>query len=174
MEQTGWCVITGAPCSGKTSVIGELQRRGHRSVDEVARSFIDTELGKGRSLGEIKADILSFEREILERKLSIEATLPTDELIFLDRAVPDSIAYFLLEGLDPVEPLSKSRIFRYRKIFLFDRLQLERDRARSEDDAKAGRIDSLLENAYRRLGYDVVRIPVLPVVQRADLVLKIL
>jgi predicted ATPase len=172
MEQTDWCVITGAPCSGKTSVVRELQRRGHRIVDEVARSFIDAELAKGRSLKEIKADVLSFERDILKRKLDIETTLPADELVFLDRAVPDSIAYFLLEGLDPVEPLMKGRIFRYRRIFLFDRLLIEHDRVRSENDAMAARIDSLLENAYRSLEYDVLRIPVLPVAQRTDYILR--
>ena len=174
MKQTDWGVITGAPCSGKTSVVRELQRRGHRCVDEVARSFIDEELGKGRSLRGIKADVLSFEREILKRKLDTEVMLPTDELIFLDRAVPDSIAYFIFEGLPPAEPLSRSRIFRYRRIFLFDRLLLERDRVRSENDAMAARIDFLLENAYRRLGYDIVRIPVLPITQRTDYVLKYL
>lgn len=30
-------VVTGAPCSGETSVVRELQRRGHRDVKEVAR-----------------------------------------------------------------------------------------------------------------------------------------
>jgi len=172
MEQTGWCVITGAPCSGKTSVVRELQKRGHRVVDEVARSFINSELEKGRSLREIKADVPSFERAILHRKLDIETSLPPDETIFLDRAVPDSIAYFIVEGLDPAEPLIKSRVFRYRKIFLFERLLLEFDHVRSENDAIAARIEDLLENAYRRLGYDVLRIPVLPVPQRTDYILR--
>ncbi|MBW2239191.1 MAG: AAA family ATPase [Deltaproteobacteria bacterium] len=34
MQQTNWHVITGAPCSGKTSVICELERRGHPVVHE--------------------------------------------------------------------------------------------------------------------------------------------
>ena len=172
MEQTGWCVITGAPCSGKTSVVIELQRRGYRIVDEVARSIIDDEMEKGRSLREIKTDVLSFERRILKRKLDLETTLPSDELVFLDRAIPDSIAYFLFEGLDPAEPLLKSRMFRYRRIFLFDRLLLEYDRVRSEDNEMAARIDSLLESAYRRLDYDILRIPVLPVARRTDYILR--
>lgn len=172
MEQTGWIVITGAPCSGKTSVVRELQNRGHRVVDEVARSFIDIEKERGRSLREIKTDVLSFERAILYRKLDIETSLPIDETIFLDRAIPDSIAYFMVEDLDPAEPLMKSRMYRYRRIFLFERLLLEYDRVRTENDAIAARIDNLLESAYRRLGYDVLRIPVLPVKQRTDYILR--
>ncbi len=172
MEQTEWCVITGAPCSGKTSVIRELQQRGHRIVDEVARSLIDGELKQGRSLIEIKRDVLAFERTILCRKLGIESALPTDELIFLDRAIPDSIAYFIFEGLDPSEPLLESRIFRYRRVFLFDRLILENDRVRAEDEAMAAAIDGLLERAYRDLGYAVRRVPVMPVADRVDDVLE--
>jgi predicted ATPase len=171
MKQTGWCVITGAPCSGKSAVVNELRRRGHRIVEEVARSMINEEMERGRSLVEIKADILAFERGILRRKLAIEAALPIAELIFLDRAIPDSIAYFTLEGLDPAEPLQKSRLFRYHRIFLFERLQFMQDPIRSENGAIATRIENLLADVYHHLGYDVVRIPVMPIGERADQVL---
>lgn len=174
MVQTKWCVITGAPCSGKTSVVRELHRRGHQVVNEVARLFINKELDKGRSLKEIKANVLFFERAILYLKLDIEKTLPVNKRIFFDRAVPDSIAYFIIEGLDPLEPLKRSRELKYQNIFLFDRLQLEHDRVRAENDAKAAEIDFLLENAYHRLGYNVVRIPIMPVNQRTDYLLRYL
>ena len=36
---TRWAVVTGAPCSGKTSVIGELARR-HRLLDDVDRHVV--------------------------------------------------------------------------------------------------------------------------------------
>jgi predicted ATPase len=39
--KTNWYVITGAPCSGKTSVIRELEKRGYRVVHEVARAYIE-------------------------------------------------------------------------------------------------------------------------------------
>ena len=172
MKQTEWCVITGAPCSGKTSVIRELQNRGHHVIEEVARLFINEQLDKGRTLEEIKTDVLLFEKAILYRKLDIEKTLPTNERIFFDRAVPDSIAYFLIEDLDPLESFEKSRTHRYRSIFLFDRLALENDRVRSENDKKAEKIDFLLEDAYRRLGYEILRIPVMPVQNRTDSILN--
>jgi predicted ATPase len=172
MKQTEWCVITGAPCSGKTSVIRELQHRGYQVVEEAARRYINGQLKKGRTLQEIKADVLLFEKTILYRKLDLENTLPPNKPIFLDRAVPDSIAYYIAEGLNPSESLAKSRIHRYRYIFLFDRLRLESDRVRSENEEKADKIDILLEDAYRRLGYDVLRIPVMPVKKRTDNVLS--
>ncbi len=169
---TNWCVITGAPCSGKTSVIEGLAHRGYPVVHEAARSFIDSQLAKGPSLGEIKADILTFERGILLEKVRIEKKLPKDRLVFLDRAVPDSIAYFQLEGLDIEEPLKCSQSLKYRNVFLFDRLTFETDPVRSEDQALAARIDGLLAESYAMLGYAVIRVPVLTVDQRIDFVLR--
>lgn len=117
-------VITGVPCSGKTSVIEGLARRSFNVVPEAARAYIDSRLNLGYALKEIKSDILSFERHILLAKVRIESKLSKSQTVFLDRATPDSIAYFQLEGLDWKEPLAYSRMLRYKKIFLFDQLAL--------------------------------------------------
>ncbi len=65
MQDTNWQVITGAPCSGKTSVINKIEQRGIHVIHEVARSYIDQQMGKGLRLDQIKADVLHFERHIL-------------------------------------------------------------------------------------------------------------
>ena len=169
--QTNWYVITGAPCSGKTSVIEGLADRGHRVVREVARAFIDRQLAEGLALSEIKADILAFERKILLEKVRIENELPGSQTVFLDRAVPDSIAYFQIEGLDIAEPLRYSQSARYRKVFLFERLTFEKDRVRSENHALANRIEGLLAKSYAMLGYKVIGVPLLTIDQRIDFVL---
>ena len=172
MRITNCYVITGAPCSGKTSVISEFERLGYRVVHEVARSYIDEKLKKGKSLEEIKADELYFERHILHQKVDIESFLPENEIIFLDRAVPDSIAYFKLAGLDYKEPLNKSNLLRYKKIFILQRLVFEKDRVRSEDDAQAAALERLLEESYQNLGYKPMRIPLRPVRERVDFILQ--
>jgi predicted ATPase len=82
-QDTNWYVITGAPSSGKTSVIRELEGLGYRVVHEVARAYTEEELKKGRKLDEIKADALTFEQHILDRKIGIETSLPKDAVIFL-------------------------------------------------------------------------------------------
>jgi len=168
---TRWCVITGAPCSGKTAVISELARRGFRVVPEAARSFIDVELKKGRCLAEIKSDPARFEGHIFRTKLGIEARLPVHGRLFLDRALPDSIAYYRLEGLDPAEPRRYSRRVRYSRVFLFEPIEFTKDPVRSEDAETAARIERLIEEAYNELGYTIVRVPLLPVTKRTDFVL---
>lgn len=170
-RKTNWYVITGAPSSGKTSVINGLARRGYKVVPETARAYINGRLASGHTLTEIKTDILAFERHILMEKVRIERGLSKSETIFLDRAIPDSIAYFQLEGLDEQEPIQCSHILRYQQIFLFDRLTFEKDNVRSENQAVAARIETLLHRSYADLGYDVIRVPVLPVDQRIEFVL---
>lgn len=164
-------VITGAPSSGKTSVIEGLARRGFKVVPEAARAYIDSQLNLGYTLKEIKSDILSFERHILMKKVRTEKKLSKTQLVFLDRAIPDSIAYFQLEGLDWREPLAYSRMHQYKKIFLFDPLAFEKDSVRSEDPVLAAQIEALLEKCYLDLNYPIIRVPALPIDERIDFVL---
>jgi predicted ATPase len=172
LRQTNWCIITGAPCSGKTAVINEIERRGIRVINEVARAYIDRQLRKGLQLRQIKTDALQFERHILHEKVRIQASLSTAATIFFDRGVPDSIAYFKLEGLDPAEPLRYSQNLRYRRIFFFERLDFLRDDVRSENEKIAASLNDLLIEAYLQIGYDIEMVPAMPVKNRADLILK--
>ena len=105
------------------------------------------------------------------RKIEIESHLPADECVFLDRAVPDSIAYFRFEGLDSSEPEQLSRLVRYCRVFFFDRLQFTRDAVRSENEGSANTLEGLIEVSYRQLGYDLIRVPVMPVAERTRWVL---
>jgi predicted ATPase len=172
MQQTNWHVITGAPCSGKTAVIRELEQLGHQVVHEVARAYIDERLQYGETIAQIKADILSFEHHILYKKITIEQSLPKEETVFLDRAVPDSIGYYILEGLDPYDPIQKSQLWRYKKIFFLDRIPFKKDPVRSEDDKIASRLDRLLEESYRMLGYEIIFVPLMSLSDRVDFILK--
>jgi predicted ATPase len=172
MRLTNWQVITGAPCSGKTAVIEELARRGYPVVPETARAIIDAQLKAGRRLEDIRADAHQFENRVFEAKLELESRLPDGQLTFLDRALPDSIAYFELEGLDPHRPREAGRRFRYGGVFLFERLVFVKDRVRTEDASAAAEIERRLTAVYRELGYAPVRVPLMPVTERADWVLS--
>jgi len=171
MRSTNWHVITGAPCSGKTTVIRKLEKLGYRVVHEVARAYIDAEINRGKSLDQIKSDVPAFERHILDEKAKIESSLPEKATLFLDRAIPDSIAYFELEGLDPSDPIEKSHAARYQTIFFFERLMFEKDAVRSEDDIMAARLDRLLKESYQMLGYEIIQVPMMPVEKRVDFIL---
>ncbi len=167
-----WYVITGAPCSGKTSVICEIEQRGYLTVPEVARAVIEEKLAEGLSLAQIKKDELAFERYILHQKIAAESLLPPQQIVFFDRGIPDSIAYFKLAGLDPSEPLASSRQTRYKKIFLLERLPFKKDQVRVEDDVMAEKLEKLIAESYSALGHTVTRIPVSSVMERTETILK--
>ena len=173
MHQTRWYVITGAPCAGKTSVIRELERRGYPVVEETARAYIEERLAAGETLAAIRADELAFESEILRRKVHLEAALSPGRPTFLDRAVPDSTAYFMAAGLDTAPCERPSRRVRYAGVFLLERLRLDADPVRIEDDRAAARLEGLIAEVYRRLGYTPIRVPRWPVPQRVDHILEL-
>jgi predicted ATPase len=172
VRETNWHVITGAPCSGKTTIIQELKNLGYRVIHEIARAYIEAQINNGNTLDQIKSDLPAFQRHILYEKVKIEKNLPPDQIIFMDRAVPDSIAYFKCAGLGIDEPLSLSKHVRYKKIFLFERFDFRRDNVRLEDNQEAALLERLLVESYERLGYEPVMVPHLTVQERTDLILK--
>ena len=173
-KQTNWIVITGAPSSGKTSVIDELMRCGYHAQPEAARMWIENALQSGLSLQQINNDIAAKQRGIIQTGLALHAAIPIDQLTFMDRGIPDSIAYLRLARLDTAEAQKSAMIYHYRAVFIFDRLPVVRDDVRSESDEVAAKLDVLLEEDYRLLGYSPVRVPVMPVAERANFMLKTL
>jgi len=171
MRPTQWIAITGAPCSGKTAVIDALSRRGFRVVPEAARAIIDRRLKAGKSLAAIRSDPLALQRAVLASKRESERALPVSATVFWDRGLPDGLAYYRLHGLDADEVRRHCR-YRYRHVFILDRLPMRLDPVRSEDDATARQLERLLTAAYGELGYRPTRVPLLTIDQRIDFILS--
>ena len=57
--QTRWHVITGAPCSGKSTLIGQLAGRGSHTAAEAGRQYFERELATGRRIEEIRREMRS-------------------------------------------------------------------------------------------------------------------
>ncbi|HEV2516135.1 MAG TPA: ATP-binding protein [Devosia sp.] len=169
---TNWHVITGGPSSGKTTMILLLAQRGYRTTIEHARHLIDTQRVTGRTVAEIRANQREFQRAVLLMQLKQEQALDPDELCFLDRALPDSLAYYRYLELEPVpELLTALKTASYRKVFALDLLPLARDYARTESALAQRQIHELLIEVYEELGYVVERVPVLEVEPRLAFIL---
>ncbi len=170
--QTAWCVFTGVPCSGKSTTLNALKSLGYKCVPEAARDHIEKELAKGHTLAEIRRDEGAFQIELIKIKLAIESGLLPQEVIFLDRAIPDSISYLKIAGLDPGPAIKAAQTFHYNHVFIFDPLPFQADGVRTENDQTISVLDKQLDQDYRDLGYDVIHIPVMPVQARLDLILQ--
>jgi predicted ATPase len=171
--QTNWHVITGASCSGKTTLINQLAERGYRTVPEAGRQYVEQELAKGYMLEQIRADLAVFTRRIYTMMLNQERNLPVGEVAFLDRALPDSFSFFRYAGIDPNDILADCLYFRYASVFILDRLPYKRDGVRAGGDPTAKYFDAWIERDYLAFGYDVVRVPVLQPAERLAFVLDL-
>lgn len=169
-----WFVVTGAPSSGKTTVLLELEKQGHSWIPEAARTFIDSEIAKGKTIKQIRADEILFQKKVFQMKEKIEKKLIVEKTTFFDRAIPDTIAYMLFNKYKSIDPyiVKGTQQSKYKKVFLFERLPFEQDYARTEDTSQLYRLELLLELVYKKLNMPVVRVPVLPIPQRVQFVLK--
>ena len=74
--------------------------------------------------------------------------------------------------MNPNEILPDCFQHRYASVFMLDRLPYQQDGIRAGDDASAAYFDSWMERDYSALGYNVVRVPVLPPEGRLAFVLE--
>lgn len=173
MHTSPWYVLTGGPCSGKTTLINELKDRGYSVLPESARTIIAAQLAQGKTIEQIVADTLSFEHAIIGHQLELQAEASATDVVFFDRAVPDNIAYYRKFGLEldqVVQDAAKAQ--RYRKIFLLDMIDFVSDIERYETPEEALALHKGIRRAYEELGYEITEVPVLPVSERADFVLE--
>ena len=99
--------------------------------------------------------------------------MKVDETLFLDGALPSSLAYYRVFGLDPNEILQDCFRHRYAAVFILDPLPFQLDDERVEKIAShAAYIDEWQSRDYRALRYNIVRVPVLPPQERLAFVLE--
>lgn len=161
MVKTRWIVITGAPCSGKSTVIDYLKKCNFQVVSEVAQDYIDEQ--KKLGLKPWETDLQKFQDEIYTRQLKAEQDLlnsnQAENVIFIDRALPDAWAYFHYHGLKGIPSLNLNH--QYDQVLLFDKPKLNIHHDIDGDDPE--RLVKDLKRTYSDLGYTLKQIPVMNV-----------
>lgn len=170
--QTRWHVITGAPSCGKSTLIDLLSEKGFCTAPEIARVYMEAEIERGRTIEEIRANVIDLQRELFKLQMEAEGRMPAKDVIFLDVAVPGSMAWYRLFGLDPNEILPACFQHRYASVFMLDPLPIRLDGLRFDDEAITIFLDDWQMRDYRALGYEVARVPVLPPEERLAWVLE--
>jgi len=172
--QTNWHVITGAPSCGKTTLIDLLAGKGFQTAPEGARLYLEREITRGRTVEDIRSNEVALQCGIKDMQLEIERGLLANDLIFLDRAVPDCFAWYRVFGLNPNEFLQECFHYRYASVFMLDRLPLQLNGLRYKDDVLQDFTEEWHTRDYIALGYSIVKVPVLPPEERLEFVLKVL
>lgn len=172
-RQTNWYVITGGPSSGKTTTVNLLKERGYITTFEHARHYLDTQRLKGKTIDEVRKNQREFQLGVLDMQIEQENQISPDVLVFLDRAIPDALAYYRFLHLPEDEKLTEAlRTVSYKKVFVLDCLPLEKDYARTEDGVAQKKIHALLLEVYESLGFPIIQVPVLQPEERVDFILK--
>jgi predicted ATPase len=147
-------VLTGGPSSGKSTLIKELERRGHRILHEVARNVLE----ERRAFPLNKEEWLARQQIIYQRQSEAEEI--ASGLVFLDRGTLDVVAYSKhLLGYVPFE-IGKNN---YAAVFNLERLPFVHDGLRTErSDEEAQEIHEKILSTYKDFGYSPISIPTFP------------
>ncbi|SRR5579862_103827 len=162
-----WFVLTGGPCSGKTSTIIELQKLGYSVAQEAARQHMSAELARGIPIEKVRADPIGLQLKILAVQSDTERKLERKSLTFLDSGVFDPIAYTKVLGGDSAPLIARYSGMRYRRAFMLDLLPMKQDAIRTESFQDARRIRSALIEIYRAMKIPITRVPKMPSYERA-------
>ena len=164
-------IITGGPCSGKTTTVQALKEKGFGIVEEASRILIEEQTRSGGDLVPWKK-LHEFNVAVTELQVKLEAEAK-DGTHFLDRGVVDNLAYCEWGGIKPPENLQAAvKDSTYHKVFLLQQLNhFENDEVRKESPEDAVRLQGLVKKAYESQGYQVIEVPPWPVEKRVEFIL---
>jgi len=180
-ERARKVVVTGGPGSGKTTLVDALHARGHARVPEAAILVIDSlnaTLGVEEQKRWRRANVLEFQTLVSWKQCELEAAAPAQGLVFLDRGLPDGLAYCRHYDA-PIPTLLKqlTTAVDYDAVLLLDTLasfESRADSGRTSDRTASLAIRAQLEATYREAGLEPLVLPELGVEQRVQRALELL
>ena len=161
--KTNKIIITGGPGTGKTSVIKGLEENGEECLHEISRQITLEAQKKGISQLFLKEPLL-FSEMLLQGRIvqHQQAEEMNVEQVFIDRGVPDVVAYMNYFGNEYPEAFN-SACKKYVYDFVFILLPWKKiytsDNERYESFEQAVTIHGHLAETYKRSGYDPVEVP---------------
>ena len=171
-------VLTGAPGTGKSTIINALEEKAYTCLHEISRDIILEAREKGTEQLFLTEPLL-FSDLLLkgrEDQYHLASTLNT-EFVFFDRGIPDVHAYMNYIGMDyPQRFIDSSKIHKYDFIFLMPPWEdiYTTDNERYETFEQSLAIHNHLLRTYNSLGYSVVEVPKGNVEKRTDYILDVI
>ncbi len=155
-------VLTGAPGSGKSTVLNLLRRRGFECIDEPARQILAEQRSfDGNGIPDKNPTLfteLLLARHLFDYRRSQDKSDP----LFFDRGIPDVMDYGKWYDLDLTHLRRAARRYRYAQtVFVapnWEEIYCQDDeRTMTFDEAR--RFGDGMRNTYQDLGYDLLELP---------------
>lgn len=169
-------VIIGGPGSGKTSVIDWLTNSGYCCYPEISREV--TLKAKAEGIDQLfLTNPVLFSQMLLEGRIKqfIDAQSEHHEIVFIDRGIPDVLAYMNFIGDHYPETFKKACVeHQYSKIFVlppWEDIYIS-DNERYENYEQAQEIHKHLVKTYESFGYNLIEVPRDTVENRATFLLN--
>lgn len=170
-------VITGGPGTGKSSIINELIKRGYTCLEEISRQVTLDAKKEGIDQLFLTNPLLFSELLLKGRQQQYNnATKLNDDIVFLDRGVPDILAYMDFIGDNyPQHFIDACRDSKYDMVFILKpwRAIYTSDNERYESFEQALQIHDSLVNTYKNYNYTLIDVPFDTVENRTDFILKV-
>ncbi|HAB31661.1 MAG TPA: ATPase [Cryomorphaceae bacterium] len=166
-------ILTGAPGTGKSTVVQALEAQGFSVMKEVSREYWE-ETGYGEGGTDPWRNLIAFSKAIW--KLRTEQHKAADWLsgsIFYDRSLLDILAYMNAGDKEIPEEMNPSRFPYYNKVFIFPPWEAiyEADEGRWEPFSTCHAIHQSLQEIYTEEGYTIVEVPTGTVEERVAFLL---
>lgn len=156
-------VLIGGPGSGKTTLIEKLTEKGHTCYPEISRDVIMEARRQGIEQLFLEKPLLFSELLLEGRKKQYHNALTEEkEIVFIDRGIPDVLAYMHYIGdAYPAFFDQACRDHVYTKIFFLPPWEeiYTADEARYENYEQAGLISQHLQETYKSYGYNLIEVP---------------
>ena len=169
-------VFAGGPATGKTTLIQTLELRGYACAQEVSRQ-VTLEARENGITQLFVSDPLLFSEKLLEGRVNQfkEAHKNKASLVFLDRGIPEVLAYLDRGNTPYPNHFTKAcEDNQYDRVFIFPPWEeiYTSDNERYEDYQEALKIYPFLKAAYGRFGYESIIFPKDTIENRISFVLE--
>ena len=156
-------VILGGPGTGKTTIIDGLVAKGHCCYPEISREVTLEAKKQGIEQLFLEKPLLFSELLLEGRKKQFQnATKEPHEIVFIDRGIPDVLAYMHYIGDSyPATFDAACREHTYSKIFIlppWEEIYIS-DAERYENFEQAKLIYNHLTETYQNYGYKLIEVP---------------
>ena len=168
-------IITGAPGTGKTSIINELNNRGFNCIRETSREIISEQIAKGGEILPWKNQI-AFENKIANMRTKQYLKSTKKSVYFFDRSAIDCIAYLRLNNIQPTSEIIQAvKKCTFNKTAFYTPIWEEiytNDNERKEKLDQAKKIEIHLLYTYKKKGYKLIEVPRNSIINRTDFILS--